>query len=56
MEELLKTRGDELMELRRESGQTTTDKSKIEEQLGSVRYEFEKFKKGNQQSMRALLE
>jgi len=56
MEELLKTRGDEVMELRRESGQTSSEKTKVEDRLATVRSELEKFKKGNQQSMRTLLE
>lgn len=56
IEELLKVRGDELFELKRESGQTSTDKSKVEDQLATIRSEYEKYRKGNQQGMRALLE
>ena len=56
IEELMKIRGDEMMDIRRELGQTSTDKTKIEDQLATVRHEFDKFKKGNYQGMRSLLE
>lgn len=56
LEAVLKGRGEELLELKKTAGQSSADKMRTEEQLANVRLEFEKFKKGNLQTLRLLLE